>query len=62
MVKRSPKRLNVELSDPLHRQLKIAAAQRGTTIADLVRIAVAQQLTLAPGSGVDDDRAPGDET
>jgi hypothetical protein len=40
----------LEIPDPLYRKLKISAAQRGTTVRQLVNEALSEKLRASPGS------------
>jgi hypothetical protein len=41
-------RTTIDLPDPLFRRMKASAAMRGTTIKELVRMAVERELALVP--------------
>jgi predicted DNA-binding ribbon-helix-helix protein len=41
-------RTTIDLPDPLFRELKMAAAQRGTSLKDLIRAAVEEELRKTP--------------
>lgn len=44
MADNEKKRLNIAIDAELHRQLKVAAAENGTTIVDLVSDSVREKL------------------